>query len=69
MVAPSGQAGLEKPFDEEPAEGAEADDDADLDDADDGDRDADGVADPEAGDGDVVLAEVLRDGVMAIVET
>jgi hypothetical protein len=66
VVPALGQAGLEKPFDEEPVEGA--DDDAGLDDDADG-RDADGVADPEAGDGDVVLADVLGDGVTAIVET
>lgn len=56
------------PFDEGAAKGADADVDGDLDDAD-GVRDADGVAGPEAGDGDVVLAEVLRDGDMEIVET
>ena len=63
-----GQAGLEKPFDEEPVEGADADDDEDLDDDADGVRDAGDVADPEADDGDVVLADVLGDGVMEIVE-
>lgn len=66
MVPALGQAGLEKPFDEEPAEGADADVDGDLDDAEDA---RDGVADPVAGDGDVVLADVLRDGDMEIVET
>lgn len=68
MVAALGQAGLEMPFDEGAAKGADADVDGDLDDAD-GVRDADGVAGLEAGDGDVVLAEVLRDGDMEIVET
>jgi hypothetical protein len=69
VVPASGQAGLEKPFDDEPVEGADADDDGDLADDADGVRDADGVADPEADDGDVVLADVLRDGDMEIVET
>ena len=69
MVLALGQAGLEKPFDDEPAVGADADDEGDVDDDADGVRDAEDVADPEAGDGDVVLADVLRDGVMAIVET
>lgn len=68
MVPALGQAGLEKPFDE-PVEGADAEDDGDLDDDADGVRAADDVADPEAGDGDVVLADVLGDGVTAIVET
>jgi len=68
VVPALGQAGLDKPFDEEPAEGADVDVDGDLDDAD-GARDGDGVADPEAGDGDVVLADVLRDGDMEIVGT
>ena len=65
MVPALGQAGLETPFDDAPAEGVGAGEE----DLADGVRDAEGVAEPEAGDGDVVLADVLRDGVMAIVET
>ena len=68
MVPALGQAGLENPFDDDPAEGPDADFDGDLDDDADGVRDADDVADPEADDGGVVLADVLGDGVMAIVE-
>lgn len=66
MVPALGQAGLENPFEDAAEDGADADVDAD-DDAD-GDRDAEVADDPEADDGNGVLADVLRDGVVAIVD-
>lgn len=66
MVATLGQAGLEKPLEDGADVGLDADVDADGSAA--ADRDAEDVTDPEADDGDVVLADVLRDGVAAIVE-
>src|SRR5882762_2414767 len=62
VVAALGQAGLENPFEDGDDVGVDDEvdaDDADADDDADGDRDAEVAADPEAGDGDVVIADEI----------